>query len=71
MTMVATSSAVDSRPSETLSVVAHAGGWLVSVAIMSQLVATTDSTPLAASLAPSTDSAGVVDVMTTPGATRA
>jgi hypothetical protein len=38
---------------------------------MPQLVATTDSTPLAASLAPSADSAGVVDVMTTPGATRA
>jgi len=51
-----------------MSVVAHAGAWFVSVAIIPQLVATIESTPLAASRRPSGENAPGVAVIATPSA---
>lgn len=68
-TMIATRSGVERSPSETMSVVAQAGGWVVSVAIIAQLVSTTESVALALSRSPSTESGGGVAVIETPAAT--
>jgi len=70
-TMVAASTGVESRPSETMSVVAHAGAWFASVAIIPQLVSAMETTPLAASLKPSGDSAAGALVSETPSARSA
>jgi len=61
--MIPTCRGVDSSPSETISVVAHAGGWTASVAIIAQLVSMIDSVALAASPSPATDSGGGVAVI--------
>ena len=68
-TMIATSADVESRPSETMSVVAHAGGRTVAVAIIAQLVATSGTTALAVSRNPSGENAGGDAVSAAPSAT--
>jgi len=60
---------VESSPSETTSVVAQAGGWIVSVAIIAQLVRTMDTVALAVRRKPSTESGGGTAVIETPAAT--
>jgi hypothetical protein len=59
-TVIATSVGVERRPSETMSVVAHAGGWTVPVAIIAQPVATSEATALAVRRTPSGERAGGV-----------
>ena len=56
--MIATSVGVERRPSETMSVVAQAGAWTASVAIIAQLVATSETTALAVSRNPAGENAG-------------
>ena len=51
-TMMPTRVCVESRPSETMSVVAHPGGWMVSVPIIAQFVSTMEAVALAASRKP-------------------
>jgi hypothetical protein len=51
-----------------MSVVAQAGGWIVSVAIIPHAVKTIERTPLPASRNPSTDTGGGVVVSETPAA---
>ena len=50
--MMPTRVGVESRPSETMSVVAHPGGWMVSVPIIAQFVSTMEAVALAASRKP-------------------
>ena len=70
-TMMATRRGVESSPSETMSVVAQAGGWIASVAIIAQLVSTIETVALAASRKPSPESGGGVAVIDIPDATTA
>ena len=59
-TIMPTRVGVDNSPSQTMSVVAHAGGWMVSVAINAQLVSTMEAVALAASrMPPAENAAGV------------
>ena len=57
------------RPSETMSVVAHAGAWFVSVAIIPQLVTAMETSPLIASRRPPGDSPSGTAMSETPCAT--
>jgi len=57
--MIATSVGVE-EPSDTISVVAQAGAWTASVAIIAQLVATSETVALAASRNPAGENAGAV-----------
>jgi coenzyme F420-reducing hydrogenase alpha subunit len=67
--MIATRRGVESSPSETMRVVAQAGGWIASVAIIAQLVNMIEIVALAANRNPSTENGGGVAVMETPEAT--
>ena len=51
-----------------MSVVAHAGGWIVSVAIIAQLVRTMEAVALAASRKPGKENAAGVSVIGVPAA---
>ena len=60
--MMPTRIGVESRPSAKMSVVAHPGGWMVSVTIIAQLISPMESVALAASRKPPAEHAAGVAV---------
>lgn len=67
--MSTASAGVESRPSETVSVVAHAGAWRNPVPTIAAVVSVTEATALTASKAVPVDSGASGEVMTSPAAT--